>query len=73
MRRATIYLDEQLHKALKIKAFEGDQSISDLVNDAVRSALDEDLEDLTEIEARKKEKPVTYASFLKELKSRGQI
>jgi hypothetical protein len=73
MKRATIYLDEGLHKALKLKAFEADESISNLVNDAVRGALEEDLEDLTAIEGRKREKPISYASFLNELKSRGQI
>jgi hypothetical protein len=73
MKRATIYLDDQLHKALKLKAFETNESVSNLVNEAVRSALDEDLEDLSAIESRKKEKPISYASFLTELRSRGQI
>lgn len=73
MKRATIYIEEDLHKALKIKAFQADQSISDLVNDAVRVALDEDLEDLTDAAARKHEQPIAYEAFLQELKSRGQI
>lgn len=73
MKRATIYLDEGLHKALKLKALEAEESISHLVNDAVRGALDEDLGDLESIEQRKKEKPISYESYLKELKRRGQI
>ena len=73
MRRATVYFDEDLHKALRIKAVESDRSLSDLVNDAVRSALDEDLDDLSTIEERKAEASVSYQVFLKELKSRGQI
>ena len=73
MKRATIYLEDGLHKALKIKAFEADQSVSDLVNDAVRTALEEDLEDLSDIEARRHEKTISYEAFLKELKNRGQI
>jgi len=73
MKRATIYLEDDLHKALKFKAFEANESVSNLVNDAVRVALEEDLEDLADIDARKKEKPMSYASFLKELKRRGQI
>jgi plasmid stability protein len=73
MKRATIYLQEDLHKALRIKAFEADKSVSDLVNDAVRVALEEDIEDLTDLEARRREKPVSYHDFLKELKNRGQI
>ncbi|HUL53937.1 MAG TPA: hypothetical protein VLT83_11070 [Opitutaceae bacterium] len=73
MKRATIYLQEDLHRALRIKAFEADKSVSDLVNHAVRVALAEDVEDLTDLEARRSEKPVSYHDFLKELKGRGQI
>lgn len=73
MKRATIYLEDELHRALKLKAFEANESISYVVNDAVRGALEDDLEDLTAIETRRKEKPVSYSVFLKELKSRGQI
>lgn len=73
MKRATVYFDEDLHRALKIKALEAESSLSDLVNEAVRHALDEDLDDLSAIESRKNEKPISYASFLKELKHRGQI
>ena len=67
MRRATIYLEEGLHKALKLKALEAGQSISYLVNDAVREALDEDLEDLNSIERGRREKPISYESHLEEL------
>jgi hypothetical protein len=73
MKRATIYLQEDLHKALRIKAFEAARSVSDLVNDAVRVSLEEDIEDLTDLEARRREKPVSYHDFLKGLKDRGQI
>jgi len=73
MRRATVYFDEDLHKALRIKSLESERSLSDLVNDAVRIALDEDHSDLEAISARKNEKSVSYESFLKGLKSRGQI
>lgn len=73
MKRATIYLDEGLHKALKLKALEADQSISFLVNDAVRESLDEDLDDLNAIDRRRKERPISFQSYLKELKSRGKI
>ena len=35
-RRTTVYLDSDLHRALRLKAIETDSSISDLVNGAVR-------------------------------------
>jgi hypothetical protein len=73
MKRATVYLDEDLHKALKLKAIETDSSLSDIVNQAVRYTLEEDLDDLSDIETRKKEGTMPYETFLKELKNRGQI
>ena len=51
-KRATVYLDPVLHKALKLKAVETSRSVSDLVNDAIREALAEDAEDITAFEER---------------------
>ncbi len=45
-KRATIYFDPDLHRALRLKAAETDQSVSDLVNRAVKLSLAEDVEDL---------------------------
>lgn len=73
MKRATVYFEEDLHKALKMKAIESDSSLSDIVNKAIRYTLQEDLEDLEAIEARKGETEISYEAFLKELKTRGQI
>jgi predicted transcriptional regulator len=73
MKRATIYLDDELHRALKIKSLESETSLSQIVNDAVRDSLAEDLADLSDIAARKGEKPISYEAFLKDLKSRGRL
>lgn len=51
-KRATIYMDPAVHKALKLKAVETSRSVSDLVNEAVRQALAEDAEDLAAFEGR---------------------
>lgn len=73
MRRATVYFDDDLHKALRLKSMETDSSISDIVNEAVRATLQEDREDLLIVEERRDEKPISYEAFLKELKDRGQL
>ena len=73
MKRATVYFKEDLHKALKLKSIESESSISEIVNMAVRDTLDEDLGDLLEIKKRQSEGVISYESFLKQLKSRGQI
>lgn len=72
-KRATIYLDPLLHKALKIKAVETSRSISSLVNDAVRKTLVEDAEDLESFDKRAHEPLVSYAEMVKRLKKDGRI
>jgi len=42
-KRATIYFEPELHQALRVKAAHTQRSVSNLVNDAVRQALREDL------------------------------
>ena len=49
-KRATVYFDPALHKALRLKAAETDRSLSDIVNEAVKLSLLEDAEDLAAFE-----------------------
>lgn len=71
--RSTIYLEPDLQRALKIKAAETDQSISDLVNAAIRQALAEDAEDLEAFEQRKHEPTLSFETVVKDLKKRGRL
>lgn len=73
LRRATIYLDPALHRALRLKAAETDKSISDLVNDAVRQNLAEDAEDLEAYRARAKEPSLDLEQVLKDMRRRGKL
>ncbi len=72
-KRATVYFDPSLHRALRVKALETDQSLSELVNDAVRATLAEDADDLTTARARAKEPNLRFEDVLKDLKRRGKI
>ena len=72
-KRATLYLDPVVHKALKIKAFETSRSMSDLVNEAVKEALAEDAEDLAAFDERAKEPLISYGEMLKRLKRDGRL
>lgn len=63
-RRTTVYLEPDLHRALKLKSIETDSSISDLVNDAVRRSLLEGAEDLAVLEERAAEDTVPYSDFV---------
>ena len=71
--RATVYLDPELHKALRLKAVETTQSISKLVNDAIKESLAEDAEDIAAFEARAKEPLISYDTMIKRLKKDGRI
>ena len=73
VKRATIYLDPDIHKVLKVKAMETEQSISDLVNEALRHELAEDEEDLAAFSKRDKEPTISFESLLKKLKADGKI
>lgn len=71
--RATIYLDKDLHKALRLKAADTRRSISDLVSDAVRESLREDETDLAFLAGRANEKTISYEELLATLKANGKI
>ncbi len=73
LKRATVYLDPDLHRALKLKALETDRSVSQLVNDAVRLGLAEDAEDLAAFDERVQEPDLCFEDVLKALKLRGKI
>jgi predicted transcriptional regulator len=72
-RRATVYLDPALHRALRMKAAETDQSVSDIINEAVRQALAEDADDLAAFRARAKEPDLDFEAVLKDLRRRGKL
>ena len=73
MSKATVYLDDNIHKALRLKAAETNQSMSYLINEALRVLLAEDLEDLGDWHKRKGERSIGYEEFLKQLQADGTI
>ena len=72
-KRATIYFDLELFKALRMKAAATEGSISDLVNEAVRKALFEDSVDLQAFEERGNEPLVSFEDVLKKLHKDGKL
>jgi nitrate reductase assembly molybdenum cofactor insertion protein NarJ len=72
-KRATVYFDSAVHRALRLKAAHSERSVSELVNAAVRMSLAEDAEDLDAFETRKKEPSLVFENVLKDLKRRGKI
>lgn len=70
-KRATIYLDPDLHKALKLKAVQMDLSVSDLVNESIRESLREDVDDLAAFDSRANEPNLDFEDVIRDLKDRG--
>jgi predicted transcriptional regulator len=73
MSKATIYLDDKIHKALRMKAAETSQSMSELVNDALEASLLEDIEDLEVWRERKNDPRVGFEDFVRQLKKDGVL
>ena len=72
-KRCTVYLQSDLHRALKVKAAETEFSVSELINEAVRQSLREDAEDLAAFHERCKEKTVSFEDVVKRLKADGKL
>jgi plasmid stability protein len=72
-KRATVYFEADVHRALRLRAAASDQSISDMVNDAVKTILAEDAEDLSAFSKRKNEKSLSFDTFVQGLRRRGRI
>ena len=72
-KRTTVYFEPEIHKALRLKSAVSERSISEMVNDAVRSSLAEDAEDLAAFDDRADEPTIDFDDFVKELKRSGKL
>ncbi len=72
-KRTTIYLDSDLHHALRIKAAETEHSMSELVQEAIKLSLAEDSIDLAAFNERRKEPSLPFENVLKKLRKNGKI
>jgi hypothetical protein len=73
MTKSTLYLEDRVHQALRLKAAETKQSMSELVNDALKASLQEDLEDISSWRERKDEETCGYEEFVELLKKDGVL
>ena len=72
-KRSTVYFEAEIHQALRVNAATTHQSVSEVVNEAVRVALSEDQEDLKAFSQRADEATLSYEELLEDLKSHGKI
>ena len=69
-KRTTIYLEPDLHKALRWKSKQTRRSLSALVNDAIREGLAEDANDLAVFDQREGEASITFEEGKRVLEKR---
>ena len=72
-KRSTIYLEPDLHRAVRLKSANTNRSISDIVNESLRLALAEDEADLRAFEVHADDPLMTYEELLTKLKADGKI
>ncbi|MCK9635436.1 MAG: CopG family transcriptional regulator [Methylobacter tundripaludum] len=72
-KRSTVYFEPEIHQALKIKSAITHQSLSQVVNEAIRLALQEDREDLSAFEERAGEPTLSYEELLEDLMAHGKL
>lgn len=72
-KRSTIYFEPDIHQALKVRAASTQQSVSELVDEAVRLLMSEDQEDLQAFSVRENEAEISYEALLDDLKQHGKI
>lgn len=70
-KRATIYFDAEVHRALRLRAAACNRSISDMVNEAVRMTLAEDADDLRDADQRQEEPSTGFEEFVTTLRNSG--
>ena len=70
--RVIVYFDADVYKELRLRAAASRHSLLELVNNMVRISLADDTADLDAFCARKREKDITFDSFVAELRRRGK-
>jgi plasmid stability protein len=71
--RTTITLNDKIYKALRIRAAESGESVSAVVEDAIKEQILEDLDDLQAVKKREGESSIDFKDFVKELKADGLL
>ena len=72
-KRATVYFDASLHRALRVKAAVTERSISEIVNAAVKQSMAEDAEDLAAFKDRANEPNFAFEAVRSDLRRRGKL
>lgn len=71
--RTTITINDKLFRALKLRAAESNESISSIIEDAIKFQMLEDIEDIEIAKKRENEPTHTFDELVAEFKSEGLL
>lgn len=71
--RTTITINDKVYRALKLRAAESNESISSIVEDAIKFQMLEDLEDIEIARRREKEPTHSFDELVAEFKAEGLL
>jgi len=72
-KRATVYFESDVHRAVRMKAAALDTTVSEIVNETLRRSLAEDADDLEPFDRRRLEPSMDFETFVRSLKRRGKL
>ena len=72
-KRATVYFESDVHRAVRMKAAALDTTVSEIVNETLRRSLAEDADDLETFDRRGLEPSMDFEAFVRSLKRRGKL
>lgn len=71
--RTTITMNDTIFRTLRIRAAESDETVSKLIEDAVKYQILEDLEDIEDVKARENEPVYSFDDIVAKFKSEGLL
>ena len=71
--RTTITINDTIFRALKMRAVESDESVSKLVEDAVKYQILEDMEDIEDAKVRENEPSYSFDNLVASFKTEGLL
>ena len=71
--RTTITINDTIFRALRMRAVEADETVSKLVEDAVKYQILEDLEDIQDANARESESDHPFDDLVTRFKAEGLL
>ncbi|HSH31765.1 MAG TPA: hypothetical protein VK963_03835 [Candidatus Saccharimonadales bacterium] len=71
--RTTISINDKIYQALKLRAVQSNETISALVEDAIKYQLLEDLEDIEDAKRREQEPTESFDELVKQFRAEGLL